>query len=155
MGLRDRLYKKVGEVIGGGRGGAARPSGGLPAAPDADGFQAVLTSDALRMGQPRTVGVGGATVAVFRAEGGVYAIDNACVHEDGPLGEGTQAGLVITCPYHDWRYDIRTGQCLSEPTRRVACYAVKESGGYIWVGRKTAEGSGDRGGEHDDGLRVR
>jgi nitrite reductase/ring-hydroxylating ferredoxin subunit len=93
-------------------------------------------------------------VAVFRLEGGLYAIDDACTHEDGPLGEGDVVGTVVTCPYHDWRFDVSTGECLSYQNRHVACYEVKEHGGIIWVGKRTRDGSLERGGQHDDGLNT-
>lgn len=157
MGLRDALKKKVGEAVRGlssrSEGGGSRGTG-LPDRPDADGFRAVAPAAAVPNGRSGTFQAGPYVVAVFRVDGQLFAIDNACVHEDGPLGEGTVSGAVVTCPYHDWRYDVRSGACLSEPSRSVACYAVKESGGFIWVGKKTRDGSGDRGGEHDDGLRT-
>ena len=165
MGLRDALKKKVGEAVRGLSGRSADPdssgrasessrSGAMPSAPDAEGFRAVAPVSAVPNGRAGTYQAGPYVVAVFRVQGALYAIDSACVHEDGPLGEGSIAGEVVTCPYHDWRFDVRTGACLTEPTRSVACYAVKESGGFIWVGKKTRDGSRDRGGEHDDGLKV-
>ena len=161
MGLRDALKKKVGEAVRGLSGRSADPdssgrasessrSGAMPSAPDAEGFRAVAPVSAVPNGRAGTYQAGPYVVAVFRVQGALYAIDSACVHEDGPLGEGSIAGEVVTCPYHDWRF----GACLTEPTRSVACYAVKESGGFIWVGKKTRDGSRDRGGEHDDGLKV-
>lgn len=160
MGLRDALKKKVGEAVRGlsGRSGeperGARPTAEMPSAPDAEGSRAVAPVSAVAEGRAGTYQAGEYVVAVFRVEGRLYAIDSACVHEDGPLGEGSLAGAVVTCPYHDWRFDVRSGACLTEPSRAVACYAVKESGGYIWVGKRTREGSRIRGGEHDDGLKV-
>ena len=133
---------------------ATQPSqgGALPAEPDGEGFQAVARSeDLLKVG---TYGVGDQTVAVFRVESGLYAVDNACVHEDGPLGEGEVDGHVVTCPYHDWRYDVQTGGCLTDAARSVACYAVRERDGFVWVGERTSPGSRDRGGDHDDGLSM-
>ena len=52
----------------------------------------------------------------------------------GPLSEGKLAGARLTCPWHGWLYDVRTGQCLL-PTRgaAVATYAVRIEGGDIWV----------------------
>lgn len=159
MGLRDQLKRKLAEAVGlGARAAppAPRPSATPSPSPvDAQGFRAVAASDAIAPGRAGTFQVGEDTVAVFRVEGGLFAIDSACVHEDGPLGEGEISGAVVSCPYHHWRYDVRTGACLSEPSRAVACYAVKEQGGMIWVGRRTREGSGERGGEHDDGLKTR
>ena len=69
-----------------------------------------------------------------------------------PLGEGDVSGTVVTCPYHDWRFDLTNGECLSKKDRHVACYAVREDDEFIWVGKRRREASGARGGEHDDGL---
>ena len=151
VGLRDFLKQKLGA-----RPTSSAPaSASLPAAPDADGYRAVAVAGSVSEGRPRVYGVNGAVIAVFQVQGALYAIDNACAHEDGPLGEGDQRGEVITCPYHDWRFDVRTGACLSEPGRRQACFAVREQGGFLWIGRRTSEGTGVRGGEHDDGLKQR
>lgn len=154
MGLRDALKRKLAEAVGiGGKPGTARSTDApLPDAPDADGFRAVARAEAVAPGRPGTFQVGADVVAVFRVDGALYAIDSACAHEDGPLGEGEQQGAVVTCPYHAWRFDVRTGACLTEPSRAVGCFAVRERDGLLWVGRRTKQGSGDRGGEHDDGL---
>ena len=152
MGLRDFLKRHVGANESR-RAAGSDPS--LPNAPDADGYRAVAPAGAVQPGRPRMYVVAGATVAVFQVDGALFAIDNACSHEDGPLGEGAVVGGVVTCPYHDWRYDVRTGACLTAPDRRQACFAVRERGGYLWVGPRTREGTGDRGGEHDDGLVTR
>ena len=44
------------------------------------------------------------------------------------------AGARLTCPWHGWLYDVRTGQCLL-PARgaAIATYAVRIEGGDIWV----------------------
>jgi nitrite reductase/ring-hydroxylating ferredoxin subunit len=163
MGVRSFLKR----VINGGAGTrSAAPSATaqpeavksvkrvLPDRPDAEGFVAVAPSEAVQPGQPGQYEVHGTTVAVFRAEQKLYAIDNACLHEDGPLGEAAQDGFVVTCPYHDWRYDVRDGKCLTHPERRVGCWHVKERDGFVWIGRARTTSSRDRGGEHDDGLKT-
>lgn len=157
MGLRDRLKAKISEAVGFGRpnGGPSRvATPNLPEGVDASGYRAVARSEQVAEGGAGTFEAGEAVVAVFRVQGQLYAIDSACAHEDGPLGEGDQHDGVVTCPYHGWRYDVRSGACLTRADRAVGCYAIKESGGLIWVGRRTREGSSQRGGEHDDGLRT-
>jgi len=126
----------------------------LPKEPDADGFRAVITSAVLTEGSGNTFDVDGHNVAVFRVAGQVYAIDDACTHEDGPLGEGELDGLVVACPYHDWRFDLKTGACLTDGERPVSCFAVRERDGFIWVGSRTSQGTDARGGQHDDGLNT-
>lgn len=167
MGIRDRLkgrartvVKKAARAIGlvsDDRRGAATAMrealASLPTEPDAQGYRAVVTSELLTPGTGNTFVLDGHNIAIFRTrEGELFAIDDACNHEDGPLGEADLDGCVITCAYHGWRYDLRSGDCLTDPDRPIGCYAVHEHDGFIWVGPKTREGSRERGGEHDDGL---
>jgi nitrite reductase/ring-hydroxylating ferredoxin subunit len=126
----------------------------LPA-PDSEGYVAILRDHELIVGQARQAEVSAVTVAVFRTEEGVFAIDNACLHEDGPLGDGRITGNIVTCPYHDWRYDVRDGSCLSRKGRKLATYHVREREGFVWVGARRTGGTEARGGEHDDGLKQR
>ena len=163
MGLRDLLRGLKKELPGRGKADkGAQPAVGAPSSipqfipqePDADGYRAVCAEGQLRDGVGRTVRLGARNVALFRVEGGLYAVDDACRHEDGPVGEGKVVGCVVTCPYHDWKYDVRTGDCLTDPTRPLASYAVRAARGFIWVGPRRREGSEARGGEHDDGLKT-
>ena len=126
----------------------------LPAAPDAAGFRAVLAQGALADGTARTIAMDGQAIAVYAVGGRYYATDDACTHEDGPLGEGTLDGTIVQCPYHDWRFDITTGACLTDSQRPIGCFATKIVDGFIWVGPRQTQGSQDRGGIHDDGLKM-
>ncbi|HXG88893.1 MAG TPA: Rieske 2Fe-2S domain-containing protein [Vicinamibacterales bacterium] len=53
--------------------------------------------------------VHGRHIALFRLDDGFFAIDNLCLHQAGPLCEGEIEQGVVTCPWHGWSYDIRTG----------------------------------------------
>ncbi|NOY28115.1 MAG: Rieske 2Fe-2S domain-containing protein [Oligoflexia bacterium] len=126
----------------------------LPEDPDADGYIAVAPCSILAEGERSTFKYGRVPIAVFRIDGKLYVIDDECVHENGPLGEGELDGFVVTCPYHNWRYDVRNGDCLTDTNRALSCFSVKEADGYIWVGPRTRQGTTSRGGEHDDGLKM-
>jgi 3-phenylpropionate/trans-cinnamate dioxygenase ferredoxin component len=56
-------------------------------------------------------------IGVFNCEGTVYAIEDRCSHDDGPLVEGTldQQTCTIECPRHGSRFDLKTGRPLSLP----------------------------------------
>ena len=125
----------------------------LPKKPDGD-YVAVAKVAAIQNKKPGQYEVHGHAVAVFRSDGKLFAVDNACLHEDGPLGEADQDGHTIACAYHNWKYDVRDGTCLTFPERRIACYDVREKDGFVWIGKQRTRSSEDRGGEHDDGLRV-
>ncbi len=75
----------------------------------------------------------GKTLALFNVGGTIYAIDNACHHRGGPLGEGDLEGRIVTCPWHGWRYDVTTGENVLNPTIKMSCYPVKVEGGAILV----------------------
>jgi hypothetical protein len=45
---------------------------------------------------------------------GVFALDNACPHTGGPLGEGLVQSNIVTYPLHGWQFDCTTGACLTE-----------------------------------------
>lgn len=80
----------------------------------------VATLSALPPGTGRQVQVEDRTVAVFNVGGTIHAIDGACSHRGGPLGEGRLDGSVVTCPWHGARFDVATGAVLSPPAPRDA-----------------------------------
>lgn len=56
-------------------------------------------------------------IGVFNCAGTVYAIEDRCSHDDGPLVEGTldEAGCTVECPRHGSRFDLKTGAPLTLP----------------------------------------
>jgi nitrite reductase (NADH) small subunit/3-phenylpropionate/trans-cinnamate dioxygenase ferredoxin subunit len=69
--------------------------------------------------------IGGKVIAVANVGGKFYAINNTCLHEGGPLGEGSLEGKIVTCPWHGWDYDVSTGKALQNPSVGVACYRTE------------------------------
>jgi len=61
-------------------------------------------------GQGRAFNVGRYEVAVFRIAGAFHALENACPHQGGPLAEGAVEGMLVTCPWHAWCFDVRSGK---------------------------------------------
>lgn len=84
-------------------------------------------------GSAKAIEVNGKTLALFNVSGTVYATDNTCLHQGGPLGEGFLEGEVITCPWHMWEYDVRTGENLEDHSLKVAIYPVKVENGDVLV----------------------
>jgi len=75
----------------------------------------------------------GQSIAVFNVAGTYYAIDNTCVHRGGPLGEGELEGDTVTCPWHGWQYNVKTGISLNNPSACVKSYQVKVEGPDVKV----------------------
>lgn len=84
-------------------------------------------------GTAKVVAVQSVEVALFNLEGSIYAIDNMCQHAGGPLGEGKIKGDDVVCPWHGYRYHIKTGQYTKNPDMSVACFQVKVEDGKILV----------------------
>jgi nitrite reductase/ring-hydroxylating ferredoxin subunit len=84
-------------------------------------------------GEGRVVDAAGRTLAVFNVDGTFFAIDNACPHRGGPLGEGDVDGRVVACPWHGWRWDVTTGGSVNNPAVKVACFAVRAERGDLLV----------------------
>ena len=51
----------------------------------------------------------GTAIALFRLKDGFYALEIRCPHRGGSLGEGAIDGCVVTCPWHQWKFDIKSG----------------------------------------------
>jgi len=96
-------------------------------------FVKVATLAELQPGSGKPVEVNGKAIALFNVGGEVFAIDNTCLHQGGPLGEGTLEGEVVTCPWHMWEYNVRTGEFVANPAIKVATYAVQVEGTDIKV----------------------
>jgi 3-phenylpropionate/trans-cinnamate dioxygenase ferredoxin subunit len=82
----------------------------------------------LSPGSSKIVIVGEIKVAVFNIEGNLYAIDDRCPHRGASLGEGSMDGVVLTCPLHEWEFDIRTGQCVGKPGNELKRFEVFVTG---------------------------
>lgn len=84
-------------------------------------------------GGSRQFEAAGRRVAVFRLDGALFAMDGVCPHRGGPVGEGTVENGVVACPWHGWRFEVRTGRCVNTPGAAQACFPVREEDGSILV----------------------
>src|SRR4029077_4751940 len=69
-----------------------------------------IASAELGPGEVRQLTVDGRTLAVGRSEEGeLFAFDNMCAHQGGPLGQGYVDGDTLVCPLHGWSYRLADG----------------------------------------------
>ena len=87
--------------------------------------------DEIPEGTGKIIEAGARTIAVFHANGEFYAIDNSCLHQGGPLGEGEVYGTRVVCPWHGWEYDVSTGCNVDDPSMKLACFRVRVEGDDI------------------------
>jgi len=81
------------------------------------------------------VRVGGESIAVFDVDGQLMAVENLCRHVGNPIDDGLVESGCVTCPWHGWRYDLRTGDHLTMFGRRrgLRTYPVRADGDYVLV----------------------
>ncbi|MBD2845955.1 Rieske (2Fe-2S) protein [Paenibacillus sp. IB182496] len=100
----------------------------------------VATVGELQPGGKRIVEAGGKSVGVYNIDGVYYALRNLCPHQGAGLCEGvtsayvtssgpgdfayTCEGEIVRCPWHQWEFDIKTGQMVVDPRMRTLTYDV-------------------------------
>ena len=73
-------------------------------------------------------------IAVFNADGDVYAIDDTCTHQDASLADGYVEDCSVECPLHASTFDLRTGKPSGPPAKTaVRTHGVEVRDGVVWV----------------------
>ena len=98
-----------------------------------NGFVLVGSISDFTPGQGKMVVVNGRDVAVFRLGDEFHALDNMCLHRGGPLCEGFIEDNVVTCPWHGWSYEIKTGAMVQDPRVGVSRHDVHIDGDRVAV----------------------
>ena len=71
-------------------------------------------------------------IAVFRnAEDEVFALLDKCPHKGGPLSQGIVHGRSVTCPLHNWKIDLTSGESLAPDVGCTRSYPVKLEQGDV------------------------
>ena len=97
-------------------------------------FVKVAMVSEIAEGAVRHIVVHDKPMALARVEGLFYAVNAICPHRGGPLAEGALNGCVITCPWHGWTFDVRSGQPDHPGGHSVSAYEVRVEGEDVLVG---------------------
>jgi nitrite reductase (NADH) small subunit len=98
-----------------------------------DEFVPIARVEDVPPGTVRTVRLGEEELALAHCNGGFYATQAVCIHLQGPLGEGRLEDCVLTCPWHGWQYDVRTGENEFDRAIKLRTYEVQVADGEIRV----------------------
>lgn len=88
----------------------------------------VCRLDELPEGEMRLVETAGVKIGIFNCGGELYAIEDRCSHDDGPLAEGEfdVSTCTVECPRHGSLFDVRTGKPRTLPAYKpVGTYEVR------------------------------
>jgi nitrite reductase/ring-hydroxylating ferredoxin subunit len=84
-------------------------------------------------GTARAVRASDRELALFNVDGEFYAIQNECLHLKGPLGDGELEGPVVTCPWHGYQYDVRTGENEFDRALQLETFEVVVENGDVKI----------------------
>jgi len=74
-------------------------------------------------------------IAVFRTSSdSVFALKDECPHKKGPLSQGIVHDNTVTCPLHNWRIDLASGQAKGPDEGCTNSYPVKVENGRVFLG---------------------
>ena len=113
----------------------------------------VCALDELSPGERTIISVAGASIGVLNVDGELYAIQNHCPHQHGPVCKGTVRPELkgefaepgervkeyhgerptIACPWHGWEYDLETGTHLGVDDIALETYDVYVADGTIYI----------------------
>lgn len=114
----------------------------------------VGASERVPEGGRLVIDIGDKAIGIFRVEGKLYAWENRCAHQGGPVCQGKiiprvteviepggesrgfafdESCLHIVCPWHGFEYDIKTGVHPGRLSARLIRVEVEENEGEIRV----------------------
>lgn len=94
----------------------------------------VATVADLPEGAVRHIVVHDKPMALCKVDGQFFAVNAVCPHMGGPLASGRLNGCLLTCPWHGWTYDVRTGLPDHLGGHSIAAYEVRVEGQDVLVG---------------------
>jgi nitrite reductase/ring-hydroxylating ferredoxin subunit len=110
---------------------------GVAAAGQADagvGLVALCDAADVTHDMPLRVVVADVAYAVFNLDGHFYATQDQCTHGPGSLAEGFLMGAEIECPFHQGRFDVRTGRPTAAPcTQALRTWTVHAIDGRLCI----------------------
>lgn len=73
-------------------------------------------------------------IALFRTTNDeVFAIKDECPHKQGPLSQGIVHGSSVTCPLHNWKIDLASGEALGADEGCVNTFSTKIENGMVFI----------------------
>ncbi|MBI1910148.1 MAG: Rieske (2Fe-2S) protein [Deltaproteobacteria bacterium] len=85
-------------------------------------------------GHSRSVPLDQFNLALFNVGGKFYAIKEACPHAEYPLTRGKMVGETVSCASHNWKFNLRTGECLrGEEGLTIRTFPVEIRGDEVWI----------------------
>jgi Fe-S cluster biogenesis protein NfuA/nitrite reductase/ring-hydroxylating ferredoxin subunit len=91
--------------------------------------------DAVKDGEAYRLDSDSTSILIIRLDQKLMAYRNQCAHQALPLDGGLIDRLngTLTCPFHGFCYDARSGECLSAPQAQLEAFPLRIQDGIIWI----------------------
>ena len=104
-----------------------------------DWIEIVALEDIPRLGS-RVIRTDTMDVAIFRTtDDRVFALRDACPHKGGPLSQGIVHGTSVTCPLHNWKIDLASGEALGPDEGCTNVFETRVEGGKVFLALRLSE----------------
>jgi nitrite reductase (NADH) small subunit len=84
-------------------------------------------------GEAKEFSCGGKEICIANVNGTYSAMDNTCLHQGGPLGQGMVESGRVVCPWHGWQWDPKTGEASHNANAKLAVYPLKIENGDVLI----------------------
>lgn len=87
----------------------------------------------LQEGQGVMCPLEGRAIGLWKEEGSFFAMDDICPHRGASLSEGELKEGIVTCPWHAWQFELKTGCYQDHPEMKLKIYPVKVEGEDVFI----------------------
>jgi len=82
----------------------------------------------------KKVQVNGKSIALFKYEDNIFALNNRCPHQGADISDGFVKEGRAVCPLHGWSFDLETGAFIGNENTRIRTYEIKVEGNDVLIG---------------------
>jgi nitrite reductase (NADH) small subunit len=76
---------------------------------------------------------GSKEICIANVNGEFSAMENVCLHQGGPLGQGMIENGKVVCPWHAWAWDPKTGEAAHNKNAKVTVYPLRIENGDVLI----------------------
>ena len=132
--LGGRLVYDEGIAVGRHKRRTPTPKRTLHFSATDSGFVPVPEAERLREKETLRTEIDGQVIAIARIDNQFLAFQEFCTHRFGPLSEGCLDGCYVQCPWHNSRFDVRSGKVVQGPAKvDLKTYKVETRDGKVGV----------------------
>lgn len=96
-------------------------------------FTKIAEYDQIPEGKAKKISVNGKTIALFKYNKNIYAIQNSCPHQGADLADGYVQDGQAVCPLHRWMFNLQSGAFSGNESIRIPTFKTKVEGNKVYI----------------------